>query len=310
MSRQSQDRGPRVNERIKIRQVRLIDHLGEQHGVVATEKAMEMARAEGLDLVEVADREKPPVCKIMDYGKFKYEAKRRQRENSKKQHKVELKQVRIRPKTGEHDYQVKLKHSKRFLEAGCKVQVNVMFRGRERAHTEIARGHLKRMAAELEELAKVEVHPKMEGFRMIMVMAPTPKALRISREAKDRRAAEKELRKEKRRQRGERSGPNEVPDDDDDLEDDLDDTEAQALDDSGDDMVDDDDAEEGDAEAETEVAEAEVVEEAATKKKATKKASAKKASTKKASTKKASTKKASTKKAGKKASTKKAGKKA
>lgn len=208
MSRQSQDRGPRVNERIKIRQVRLIDHLGEQHGVVPTEKAMEMARAEGLDLVEVADREKPPVCKIMDYGKFKYEAKRRQRENSKKQHKVELKQVRIRPKTGEHDYQVKLKHSKRFLEAGCKVQVNVMFRGRERAHTEIARGHLKRMAEELEELAKVEVHPKMEGFRMIMVMAPTPKALRISREAKDRRAAEKEARKEKRRQRSERSGPN------------------------------------------------------------------------------------------------------
>lgn len=246
MSRQSQDRGPRINERIKIRQVRLIDHLGEQHGVVATEKALEMARLEGLDLVEVADREKPPVCKIMDYGKFKYEAKRRQRENSKKQHKVELKQVRIRPKTGEHDFQVKLKHAKRFLEAGCKVQVNVMFRGRERAHTEIARDHLKRMAAVLEELAKVEVHPKMEGFRMIMVMAPTPKALRISREAKDRRAAEKELRKEKRKQRGQKgelsgdelleSADDLEDDDDDDLpEDDSDDLEPDEDDLGGDD---------------------------------------------------------------------------
>ena len=237
MSRQSQDRGPRVNERIKIRQVRLIDHLGEQHGVVATEKAMEMARAEGLDLVEVADREKPPVCKIMDYGKFKYEAKRRQRENSKKQHKVELKQVRIRPKTGEHDYQVKLKHSKRFLEAGCKVQVNVMFRGRERAHTEIARVHLKRMAAELEDLAKVEVHPKMEGFRMIMVMAPTQKALRLNREARDRRAAEKEQRKEKRRQRGERSGTVEELASADELEESgeelIDDADAMRLEDDG-----------------------------------------------------------------------------
>tara|TARA_B100000965_G_C19448928_1_gene694301 strand:+ start:236 stop:928 length:693 start_codon:yes stop_codon:yes gene_type:complete len=184
MDRPAQDRGPRVNERIKIREVRLIDSDGEQHGVVPTDKALAMAKAQGLDLVEVADRERPPVCKIMDYGKYKYEQKRKKRENAKKQHKVELKQVRMRPKTGEHDYQVKLKHAKRFLEKGCKVQVNVFFRGRERAHTEIAKHHLERMAEELEELAKVEVPPKMEGYRMIMVLAPTPKALKISRDRK------------------------------------------------------------------------------------------------------------------------------
>jgi translation initiation factor IF-3 len=181
MDRPAQDRGPRVNERIKIREVRLIDDEGEQHGVVPTEKALAMARERGLDLVEVADRERPPVCKIMDYGKYKYEQKRKKRENAKKQHKVELKQVRMRPKTGEHDYQVKLKHAKRFLEKGCKVQANVFFRGRERAHTDIARGHLLRMAEELEDLAKIEVSPKMEGYRMIMVLAPTPKALKLSR---------------------------------------------------------------------------------------------------------------------------------
>ena len=192
MDRPAQDRGPRVNERIKIREVRLIDSDGEQHGVVPTDKALAMAKAQGLDLVEVADRERPPVCKIMDYGKYKYEQKRKKRENAKKQHKVELKQVRMRPKTGEHDYQVKLKHAKRFLEKGCKVQVNVFFRGRERAHTEIAKHHLERMAEELEELAKVEVPPKMEGYRMIMVLAPTPKALKISRDRKAQTKAEGE----------------------------------------------------------------------------------------------------------------------
>ncbi|MGE0708190.1 MAG: translation initiation factor IF-3 [Planctomycetota bacterium] len=187
MDRPAQDRGPRVNERIKIREVRLIDNNGEQHGVVPTERALAMAKAQGLDLVEVADRERPPVCKIMDYGKYKYEQKRKKRENAKKQHKVELKQVRMRPKTGEHDYLVKLKHAERFLKKGCKVQVNVFFRGRERAHTEIARDHLQRMAQELEELAKVEVAPKMEGYRMIMVLSPTPKALKMNRDAREKR---------------------------------------------------------------------------------------------------------------------------
>ena len=173
MDRPLQDGGPRVNDRIRVREVRVIDSNGEQLGVLATDVAMARAREQGLDLVEVAESARPPVCKIMDYGKFKYEAKLKKRLNAKKQHKVVLKEVRIRPKTGEHDYQVKLKHAKRFLEKGYKVQVNVLFRGRERAHTDIARSHLDRMAEDLEDCGKVEVHPKMEGYRMLMVLAPT-----------------------------------------------------------------------------------------------------------------------------------------
>jgi translation initiation factor IF-3 len=151
---------------------------------LTTEAAMVRARDQGLDLVEVAEKSRPPVCKIMDYGKYKYELKLKKRQNAKKQHKVVLKEVRIRPKTGEHDYQVKIKHARRFLTKGYKVQVNVLFRGRERAHTDIARGHLDRMARDLADLAKVESNAKMEGYRMIMVLAPTstPK----EKKAKDR----------------------------------------------------------------------------------------------------------------------------
>ena len=149
MDKPVEHRGPRVNERIRIREVRLIDDAGQQLGVMPTEKALELAREKGLDLVEVAPDSRPPVCKILDYSKFKYEEKKRKRESAKKQHKVITKEVRLRPKTGEHDYQVKIKHARRFLSKGYKVQVNVLFRGRERAHTDIARGHLDRMAEDL-----------------------------------------------------------------------------------------------------------------------------------------------------------------
>ena len=164
-----------MNERIRVPQVRVIDSNGEQLGVLATDVALARAKEQGLDLVEVADKSRPPVCKIMDYGKYKYELKLKKRQQAKKQHKVVLKEVRIRPKTGEHDYQVKVNRCRTFLEKSYKVQVNVLFRGRERVHTEIAKGHLDRMALELQDVGKVEVVPKMEGYRMIMVLAPLPR---------------------------------------------------------------------------------------------------------------------------------------
>ncbi len=172
MDRPVENRGPRVNDRIRVREVRLIGDDGEQHGVVPTEQALALAKDKGLDLVEVAADSRPPVCKIMDFGKFKYETKLKKRQNAKKQHKVVTKEVRIRPKTGEHDYMVKVKQAQRFLEKGFKVQVNVLFRGRERVHTDIAKGHLDRMATELEALGKIESPPRMEGFRMFMIVAP------------------------------------------------------------------------------------------------------------------------------------------
>ena len=172
MDRPVENRGPRVNERIRVREVRLIDSDGSQLGVVPTDAALAKAKDKGLDLVEVAADSRPPVCKIMDFGKHKYEAKLKKRQAAKKQHKVVTKEVRMRPKTGEHDFQVKLKQAKRFLEKGYKVQVNILFRGRERMHGDIAKSHCDRIAEELKDLCRVEVAPKMEGYRMIMVLGP------------------------------------------------------------------------------------------------------------------------------------------
>jgi translation initiation factor IF-3 len=201
MDRPVTDRGPRVNERIRVREVRCVDSNGDQLGVLATETALARAKEQGLDLVEVADKARPPVCKIMDYGKYKYELKLKRRQNAKKQHKVVLKEVRIRPKTGEHDYQVKIKHARRFLKKGYKVQVNVLFRGRERAHTDIARAHLDRMSKDLADLGKTESGPKMEGYRMIMVLAPT----HLPKEKDKKRGDKKVKGKGKRTRRGQSS---------------------------------------------------------------------------------------------------------
>ena len=157
---------PRVNERIRIREVRLIDHTGKQVGVVPTERAMVMAREAGLDLVEVSAESRPPVAKIMDYGKFKYERKKQQQESRKKSHAVQVKEVRLRPKTDKHDFEVKLGRARQFLEEGDKVQVNMMFRGRELAHIEVGRGVVDRFAKALEDIAKMERPPIFEGKRM------------------------------------------------------------------------------------------------------------------------------------------------
>jgi len=157
---------PRINERIRIREVRLIDHTGKQVGVVPTDRAMQMAREAGLDLVEVSAESRPPVAKIMDFGKWKYERKKQQQESRKKSHAVQVKEVRLRPKTDKHDFDVKLGRARQFLEEGDKVQVNMMFRGRELAHIEVGRQVVDRFAAALEDIAKMERPPIFEGKRM------------------------------------------------------------------------------------------------------------------------------------------------
>ena len=157
---------PRVNERIRIREVRLIDHTGKQVGVVPTERAMAMAREAGLDLVEVSAESRPPVAKIMDFGKWKYERKKQQQESRKKSHAVQVKEVRLRPKTDKHDFDVKLGRAHQFLDEGDKVQVNMMFRGRELAHIEVGRQVVDRFAKALEDIAKMERPPIFEGKRM------------------------------------------------------------------------------------------------------------------------------------------------
>lgn len=161
---------PRVNERIRIREVRLIDQTGRQVGVVATERAMAMAREAGLDLVEVAPDSRPPVAKIMDYGKYKYERKKQQQESRKKAHAVQVKEVRLRPKTDKHDFDVKLGRARQFLLDGDMVQINMMFRGRELAHIEVGREVVDRFWKALEDIAKMDRPPIFEGKRMTCLL--------------------------------------------------------------------------------------------------------------------------------------------
>ena len=162
----------RVNQQIRISPVRVIDPEGNQLGIVPIEKALETAEALGLDLVEVAPLARPPVCRIMDYGKFRYEEQRKAREARKKQHRVDLKEVKLRPGIEDHDFDFKARHARRFLEEGNKVKVTMMFRGRQMAHPEIGREVLNRLMAEIEDVGKVESAPTMEARSMTMVLAP------------------------------------------------------------------------------------------------------------------------------------------
>ena len=161
---------PRMNERIRVPEVRLIGEEGEQIGLVPTDRAREMAREQGIDLVEVAPNARPPVCRLMDYGKFKYEQRKKQQKAKEKQHRIRVKGVRLRPKTDEHDFQVKVERARKFLEQGNKVQVTLLFRGREMAHTELGRNQLQRFAEVLGDVSSVERFPKMEGRRMTMLL--------------------------------------------------------------------------------------------------------------------------------------------
>lgn len=172
--------------------MRLIGPEGEQIGILPVKEALARARELGYDLVEVSPNSRPPVCRILDYGKYKYEMSKKDRAAKKKQHAFQLKEMRYRPKIDEHDYQFKTKHVREFLESGAKVKVFVMFRGRERAHTEFGRDILDKVAEDTKDIAQVEMLPKMEGRTMNMVLGPRAevlKKLRIEQQAKE--AAEK-----------------------------------------------------------------------------------------------------------------------
>ena len=167
------ERRVRVNEQIRISPIRLIDDEGEQVGIVSLDDARERAADKGLDLVEVAPEARPPVCKLMDYGKFKYEAARAAREARKKQHTIQVKEVKFRPGIEDHDYDFKLRHAKRFIDEGNKVKLTMMFRGRQVTHPELGLEVLNRVVEELGELVKVESKPSFEGRTMSMVLAPS-----------------------------------------------------------------------------------------------------------------------------------------
>jgi translation initiation factor IF-3 len=161
-----------VNGSIRAHQVRCIDPDGVQLGVLDTREAILKAEEFGLDLVEVQPNVDPPVCKILDYGKYKYEAQKRANEARKKQKIIEVKEIKLRPNIDEHDYQVKMRNIVKFLTGGDKVKVTLRFRGREMAHQELGANVLTRVREETEEIAKIEAMPKMEGRQMIMVLAP------------------------------------------------------------------------------------------------------------------------------------------
>ena len=157
---------------IRVPDVRVIGQEGAQLGIILTSDALQMAEEQGLDLVEVAPNEKPPVCRIMDYGKYKYQQSKRLQQAKKKQKVILVKEIKLRPKTEEHDYNFKSQHVRRFLQDGHKAKVTIVFRGREMAHTELGRRILDRMAGELEDVSTIEQTPKQEGRNLAMVLSP------------------------------------------------------------------------------------------------------------------------------------------
>ena len=164
-------RGPRINEDITADEVRVVGADGEMAGVMSVAEGVKLAEEAGLDLVEVSPNAKPPVCKVLDYGKYKYEQQKKASEARKKQKTVDVKEVKIRPGIEDHDYQVKMRNARKFLENGDKVKVTMRFRGREMAHQDIGFNLLKRMIEELADVGKVDLHPKMEGRQIIMVLS-------------------------------------------------------------------------------------------------------------------------------------------
>jgi translation initiation factor IF-3 len=175
--------------------VRVVGPAGEQLGVLTIEAALEQANQFGMDLVEVNPMAKPPVCKIMDYGRFKYEEKKRASEAKKKQVVVHLKEVKMRPKTEEHDYEFKVRNVKRFLEEGNKARITIMFRGREITHKELGQALLEDVIKDVKEVGVVEQVPRMEGRQMFMILAPNPKVAQRARDLARQRAAQQEAEK-------------------------------------------------------------------------------------------------------------------
>ena len=165
-----------INQTIRAKEVRVVGAESEQLGILPLRDALALAESQQLDLVEVSPTAVPPVCRIMDYGKFKYQQSKKQQEAKKKQVQVQLKEVKLRPKTDEHDLLSKIKHVRRFLEEGNKAKITVVFRGREITHQELGMAALEKFAAELQDISIVEVRQKMEGRNMFMIVAPKVKA--------------------------------------------------------------------------------------------------------------------------------------
>ncbi|HOV80354.1 MAG TPA: translation initiation factor IF-3 [Bacillota bacterium] len=162
----------RINEEIRAREVRVIDRDGTQLGIMSAKEALRLAEEKEQDLVEIAPAAKPPVCKIMDFGKYKYEQSKREKEAKKKQKIISVKEVKLRPNIEEHDFEVKARNAVRFLKDGDKVKATIIFRGREIVHTQLGQQLLKRLAERLKECSTVERQPKLEGKNMIMILAP------------------------------------------------------------------------------------------------------------------------------------------
>ncbi len=184
---------PRINDRIRVPEVRLVGPAGEQVGIVRIEDALRLAVEADLDLVEVAPMAKPPVCKLMDFGKFKYEAALKERESRKNQTHTVIKEMKLRPKIDQHDYETKKGHVERFLKAGDKVKITIMFRGREQSRPELGLRLLAKLAEDVTELGFVEATPKQDGRNMIMVLAPHRKKSEVARDTAKVRAVETEV---------------------------------------------------------------------------------------------------------------------
>lgn len=161
-----------MNTAIRASEVRVIGPDGNQLGIMPLQEALAYAQSQDLDLVEVAPNSQPPVCRVMDYGKFKYQQSKKAQASRKKQVTIQIKEVKIRPRTEEHDYQFKIRHTKKFLASGQKVKISIIFRGREISHSEQGRAMLQRIVDELKELAHLEVETKLEGRNMFLVLAP------------------------------------------------------------------------------------------------------------------------------------------
>ncbi len=193
---------PRINERIRVPEVRLVGPAGEQVGIVRIEQALQLAREHDLDLVEVAPQARPPVVKLMDYGKFKYEAAQKARESRRNQSNTVIKEMKLRPKIDEHDYETKKGHVVRFLRGGDKVKITIMFRGREQSRPELGVNLLKRLADDVVEDGFIEQAPKLEGRNMHMVLGSTKKKseAKVGEQAeRDRKAAERKAKAEAER---------------------------------------------------------------------------------------------------------------
>jgi translation initiation factor IF-3 len=170
--RRTKDRGPKSNNRINSPEVQVINSSGENLGILNTNEAISMAKEEGLDLIEIAPNAKPPVCKIIDMGKYKYDAQKKANVAKKKQKKVELKEIKMRPVTETHDSEFKVKNAKKFISKGDKVKFTIRFKGRELQHSHLGRELMDRIKVDMNEVGKVELHPKFDGKQMIMVIQP------------------------------------------------------------------------------------------------------------------------------------------